>query len=76
MANNKTLRERVQEFEFHPEVYLYPTPRMYEPLADLVLKDVIFTEDVNVYVHIPFCKQICSFCGYLKTIDSQNLRCS
>lgn len=74
MANNKTLRERVQEFEFHPEVYLYPTPRMYEPLADLALEDVIFTEDVNVYVHIPFCKQICSFCGYLKTIDSQNLR--
>ena len=74
MANNKTLRERVQEFEFHPEVYLYPTPRMYDPLTNFTLEDAIFTEDVNVYVHIPFCKQICSFCGYLKTIDSQNLR--
>src|SRR3989344_8820698 len=74
MANNKTLRERIQEFEFHPEVYLYPTPRMYDPLTNFTLEDAIFTEDVNVYVHIPFCKQICSFCGYLKIIDSQNLR--
>ncbi len=74
MENNKTLRERVQEFEFHPEVYLYPTPRMYGQLSDFTLNNAIFTDDANVYVHIPFCKQICTFCGYLKTIDSENLR--
>jgi oxygen-independent coproporphyrinogen-3 oxidase len=25
---------------------------------------------VNVYLHIPFCKQICAYCGYLKIVDS------
>ncbi len=74
IESSKTLRERVEEFEFHPEVYLYPTPRMYGLLVHFALGDAIFTEEVNVYVHIPFCKQICSFCGYLKMIDSQNLR--
>lgn len=74
MKNTKTLGERIQEFEFHPEVYLYPTPRMYKQLENFSLEKADFTDEVNVYVHIPFCKQICSFCGYLKTIDHEKLR--
>ncbi len=70
----QTLGEKIQEFEFHPEVYLYPTPRMYKPLENFSLEKADFTDEVNVYVHIPFCKQICSFCGYLKTIDQEKLR--
>ncbi len=74
MEHVKTLRGRITDFEFHPEVYVYPTPRMYGLLKAFALDDVDFTSDINVYVHVPFCKQVCSFCGYLKTADSEGLR--
>jgi len=70
----ETLQQQLEKFTFQPEVYLYPTPRMYTPLDNFNLKEAQFTDDINIYVHIPFCKQICSFCGYLKMIDSSNLR--
>jgi len=72
--STKTLTERIRDFEFHPEVYIYPTPRMYRPLDGFSPTDAEFTDDLNIYVHIPFCKRLCSFCGYLKTIDRQDLR--
>ena len=74
MADAKTLAERIAAFEFHPEVYLYPTPRMYAPLEGFSPAEAEFTVELDVYVHIPFCRQVCSFCGYLKTIDSETLR--
>src|SRR3989344_1834217 len=70
----ETLQQQLEKFTFQPEVYLYPTPRMYTLLDNFNLKEAQFTDDINIYVHIPFCKQICSFCGYLKMIDSSNLR--
>jgi oxygen-independent coproporphyrinogen-3 oxidase len=71
----KTFAEQIQGFEFHPEVYVYPTPRTYMPISKFSLEDVDFTQEINVYVHIPFCKQICTYCGYLKVVDSKgNLR--
>ena len=74
--SSKSLRERIGSCEFRPEVYSYPPPRMYTPIMapsmdakGFSLRDVEFTNPLNVYVHIPFCRQICSFCGYFKTID-------
>jgi len=67
----KTLSEQVGNFDFHPEVYVYPTPRTYQETEDFCLDDVIFSEEINVYVHIPFCEQICTYCGYLKIVDSK-----
>ena len=60
---SKTLTNQINNFEFHPEVYVYPTPRMYEPVSNFSLGDVDFTKEINVYIHIPFCPQICHFCG-------------
>lgn len=68
------IKQKIQQSEFCPEIYVYPTPRMYQPLKDFSLKDAEWTKDINLYVHIPFCKQICSYCGYLKTIDKEDLR--
>ena len=70
----RTLGERARLFEFRPEVYIYPPHRMYRAYTrqeqeDFSLENVAFSEDINIYVHIPFCRQICSFCGYLKTLD-------
>lgn len=65
----KTLSEQVEKFDFHPEIYVYPTPRTYESISEFSLENVEFTKEINVYVHIPFCKQICTYCGYLKIVD-------
>ncbi len=67
----KTLREQIKNFEFQSEVYVYPTPRIYEPIENFSLERADFTQEINVYLHIPFCKQICSYCGYLKVVDSK-----
>ncbi len=78
--NTKTLTTRIENFEFQPEVYIYPTPRVYKPIKNITnttknfnLEKVKFSDEINLYVHIPFCKQICSFCGYLKMIDTNNI---
>jgi len=65
-----TLKDKIKKFEFNPEVYIYPTPRIYTPIKDFILEKANFGDDINLYVHIPFCKQICSYCGYLKMIDT------
>ncbi|MEK6960056.1 MAG: coproporphyrinogen-III oxidase family protein [Nanoarchaeota archaeon] len=65
----RTLSQKAAEYEFHPEIYAYPTPRMYGPLVNDLLPEPDFGQDIGVYIHIPFCKQICSYCGYLKILD-------
>ena len=71
---SKSLAERIADLEFCPEIYIYPTPRMYQPLPDFSLHGLQLTDEINVYVHVPFCKQFCSFCGYFKTIYEENLQ--
>lgn len=50
-------------------VYSYPTTRSYLPHQDFNLSQAILTDNINVYIHIPFCNQKCSFCGYLTVIE-------
>lgn len=50
-------------------VYSYPTTRSYMPVKALSMDQVSLTEEINVYIHIPFCNQKCSFCGYLTVIE-------
>ena len=68
-----SLIEKVKNNEFWPEVYTYPTTRAYGPLKKFSLKKVKFSQEINLYVHIPFCKQICAYCWYLKIIDNSPL---
>lgn len=70
----RTLESRIENFEFCPEIYIYPTPRMYEPVQDFSLDDLEHTDELNVYVHVPFCTHFCSFCGYFKTIYNEKLQ--
>lgn len=68
------LESRVREFEYHPEIYIYPTPRMYDPLPNFSLEGLSYSDELNVYVHVPFCTHFCSFCGYFKTIYNEQLQ--
>ncbi len=68
------LSEKMQNYEFQPEVYTYPTARSYKRLDGFSISQQEFTNEINLYLHIPFCRQLCTFCGYLKTINSDMLR--
>lgn len=49
-------------------VYMYPPRQAYRPtshdhLAPLVARSLEESSDVNIYVHFPFCSQICAYCN-------------
>lgn len=65
-----TLRERFIKGAIAPYVYNYPPTRLYRPLAVPAIDDLAVTRRLNLYIHIPFCEQKCTFCGYLTVIDT------
>lgn len=65
----KTLAEQLNDFEFPPFVYSYPPPRMYRSLETFSPEQARLTSEVNIYVHVPFCDQRCTFCPYLTLIE-------
>lgn len=65
------LREKIEKGEIAPYVYLYPTPRMFETSEFGTRIHPEFTEELNVYIHIPFCRQKCTWCGYLTVIENK-----
>lgn len=67
--STRGIKEKIQDREHPPYAYTYPPSRRYEEVDDFSLEEVETTENVNVYVHVPFCEQQCSFCGYLTMID-------
>lgn len=65
----RSLTEQIASFASAPYAYAYPPTRSYRALAPGTIVAPHFTPDLNVYVHVPFCDQKCSFCGYLVTVD-------
>jgi len=66
----KTLAQQILDMDGVPYVYTYPPTRMYQSNAGFDLADPEFTAQVNLYVHFPFCRQKCSFCGYLTVTNA------
>lgn len=62
------LAEQVAAGALAPYVYSYPPTRAYRPVTGFTLDRPTFTDEVNLYVHVPFCHQRCTFCGYLTAI--------
>ncbi|MEV4319960.1 coproporphyrinogen-III oxidase family protein [Actinocrispum sp. NPDC049592] len=50
-------------------VYMYPPRQAYRPfdrgtnLPGLISRSLHRFDDLNLYVHVPFCRQICRFCN-------------
>ncbi len=65
------LKKHISEKTSFPYVYSYPPTRAYMPVSPKTVSTAIFSPRVNLYIHIPFCEQKCSFCGFLTTVDSR-----
>ncbi len=64
-----TLAQQIDTGYSVPYVYTYPPTRALVPIQKFSLDKNAYTDLVNVYIHIPFCEQQCTFCGYLTLID-------
>ncbi len=55
-------------------VYAYPPRQAYEPFAhepfDAVHRSLTGSDELNLYVHVPFCAQICGFCNLFSVAES------
>jgi oxygen-independent coproporphyrinogen III oxidase len=62
-------------------IYMYPPRQAYRPLSlnparteQLVKGSLGHSAELNLYVHVPFCKQICNFCNlYTTAIKDENV---
>jgi oxygen-independent coproporphyrinogen III oxidase len=67
----KLIRDQVQG----DYIYMYPPRQAYYPMSRDVLEPIIAsslegtaTEPLNLYVHFPFCKQVCGFCNLYSVV--------
>lgn len=65
------LLKAIQNNQTNPYVYAYPTTRAYQPITNFDYSKLTISEQINLYLHIPFCKQKCSFCGYLTAVTAE-----
>lgn len=69
MNRLRILEDAVQNHSILPFVYCYPPRTAYvaaeipSSLLDAWAVDGETSSDLNIYIHIPFCRYRCSFCG-------------
>jgi oxygen-independent coproporphyrinogen-3 oxidase len=67
----RSVRELLDGDEHADYVYMYPPRQAYRALSpevtrqfpDLVERSLAQSAEINLYVHVPFCRQICNFCN-------------
>lgn len=70
------LKKLLSSKEVADYVYMYPHRQAYsacdKDLSGLIKRSLMRSPDVNLYFHIPFCKQLCSFCNLYTTTRRDN----
>ncbi len=64
------LEDGIKESKLYNYVYKYPSKRAYRRFPDPIKIDNIWhnnTQDVNIYIHVPFCRQRCAYCTLFTT---------
>ncbi len=56
-------------------IYDYPPRQAYQPLKagqamDKIKQSLGMDDEINLYIHFPFCKQICSYCNLFAICDT------
>lgn len=55
-------------------LYMYPPRQAYRPSADsnatLYSEGLAAGPEVNLYIHLPFCRQLCGFCNLFTSVAS------
>ena len=67
------LKKSIENLLGAPYVYVYPTMRALTPIPVFSPESAEFTKDLNIYIHVPFCDQQCTFCGYLTAVERSQL---
>lgn len=64
----------IESQSYSDYLYMYPPRQAYRPLSipgstteELVFRSLQKRPDANLYIHIPFCRQICRFCNLYTT---------
>jgi oxygen-independent coproporphyrinogen III oxidase len=64
----------IEQEQIADYVYMYPPRQAYRPLdpAEALrssFRSLDKSNDLNLYFHFPFCKQICAFCNLFSTVE-------
>ncbi|MDP9794170.1 oxygen-independent coproporphyrinogen-3 oxidase [Catenuloplanes nepalensis] len=78
-AEARTVRHLIDSESHADYVYMYPPRQAYRPfspevlqrLPQLVRHSLDHSDILNLYVHVPFCRQICSFCNLYTVRDGR-----
>ncbi len=81
-AQNETAKldlERIKQTKVYMNMFEYYLMGTYPPLKAMkpISVEEVFenaSEVYNLYIHIPFCKQLCTFCHFAKEINAKDSR--
>jgi oxygen-independent coproporphyrinogen III oxidase len=67
-AAPETIPQLVSDLVRADYVYMYPPRQAYRPLpqqetAAVITANLLRSAPLNLYIHVPFCRQICAFCN-------------
>lgn len=74
VSDPTSLEAAIRSDHYSDYIYMYPPRQAYrrllaskEVLVESVKRSLAAKNDINLYIHIPFCAQICRFCNLYTT---------
>jgi len=81
MSLLKLLKDKQKFFKkvpFYPFIMQYPTPDYWTNNFDIsnIIEDLIDIDinELNIYIHIPFCDYLCKYCSFSKILYNKKYK--